>query len=192
MKQPEPISYATQYKMVVLDDPKQLIMNKGIQCIDGGTATINGKLEKFAVRYDNKPDLAAQIAAWQADWAAYKAWQAAEFARNVPGLVELRAATEAAYNEQSRYDAEFERMMSRGTGIAPRPINKALEMQASELAAQYPRAALYLRAKGYTSANNVDKYGAGKRAMELIAQGGDLDAAEAILKNWLPESAYND
>ena len=107
------------------------------------------------------------------------------------GLAELSKAQDAAYNEQHRYDNEFQRMMddeNNDGARSPRPLNKALIQNARDLAAKYPRAALYLKAQGYTLASNIDKYMAGQDAMKLIAAGGDLNEAEAILKNWCKNS----
>ena len=186
---PEPIKYETSYGYTVtLDDPNQLVIEQGYTCINGGKIKHNGKMVKLMVRYDNKPELAAKIKDWEAAWEQYETDKAAEFDRNVPGLDELRAAQDAAYNEQARYDAEFSRMMDTGHGISPKSVDTSLAEIASELAAEYPRAAMYLQAKDYTYANNHHKYGAGKDAMDLIAQGGSLEDAAEILENWLPES----
>jgi hypothetical protein len=74
MDAPKSIEYTTKdgYK-VVLSDAKQLIVAQGMPCIDGGQIKVNGKYTKLYVRYDNKPELAAEIAAWQAAWSAYNA-----------------------------------------------------------------------------------------------------------------------
>lgn len=71
MNRPDPIQYMTAYKTVTLDDPEQLITSGGYPCINGGLAKINGKAQPLYVRYDNKPELAAQIANWQTAWQAY-------------------------------------------------------------------------------------------------------------------------
>jgi len=191
MDKPKPVKYYVE-KMdhtVVLDDPKQLVVEQGHHCIDGGRVTHQGKTGRLMVCYDNKPGLAAEVATWKSAWEQWTAYKAAEFERNVPGLEALETAQGAAYNEQCRYDAEFARMMATGDGIGPEPVDKTLAAKASELARQYPRAAMYLRAQAFTYASNIDKYSAGKEAMELIAAGGSLEDAQEILKNWLPASA---
>jgi len=71
MNRPYPIQYATSYKTITLDDPKQLIVAGGYPCINGGTVSVNGKTQTLYVRYDNKPELAAEIANWQDAWQAY-------------------------------------------------------------------------------------------------------------------------
>lgn len=71
MNRPDPIQYTTAHKTVTVDDPKQLITAGGYPCIDGGTVRVNGKTQTLYVRYDNKPELAAQIANWQAAWQVY-------------------------------------------------------------------------------------------------------------------------
>lgn len=110
----------------------------------------------------------------------------------ISGLSELEEAQDAAYNEDCRYQIEFDRMMNNEYNDGakpPRPIDETLARKASYLAGQYPRAEVYLRAKSYTQSDNHHKYGAGKRAMELITSGGSLDEAEEILRNWLPEES---
>ena len=71
MNRPDPIQHTTTYKTITLDDPKQLITAGGFPCIDGGSVRINGKTQALYVRYDNKPELAAQIANWLASWQTY-------------------------------------------------------------------------------------------------------------------------
>ncbi len=111
------------------------------------------------------------------------------------GLNELRTAQDIAYNEEHRYNSEFEAMMSDdgndGTN-PPAPLNEQLRQNANVLAAQYPRAAMYLRAENYSYSNSVYQYSAGIKAMELIANGGSLDEARDILNNWLPKEAIWD
>lgn len=107
---------------------------------------------------------------------------------NVPGLDELRKAQDAAYNEDRQYSHQMDRMMDdeQNDGVnPPAPINQSLREIANNLAKQYPRAAVYLRAEGYTGASNFKKYGAGKDAMEIIATGGSIEDAKAILDNWM-------
>jgi len=108
-------------------------------------------------------------------------------ARNVPGLDELTKALDAAYNEDCRYDDQTNLMMDDEYNDGSRPpaaIDTSLRSYADQLSAQYPRAAVYIRAQGYTAASNFKKYGAGKAAMKLLAGGGSIEAAEAILSNW--------
>lgn len=71
MKRPNPIQYTTAHKTVILDDPEQLIVAGGYPCIHGGAVNVNGKTQTLYVRYDNKPELAAEIANWQAAWQTY-------------------------------------------------------------------------------------------------------------------------
>ena len=182
---PEPIKYETKYGTMVLSDGKQLGYYNGRPVVRCGEVTYKGVTRKLIVAYDDKPDLALMIEQWKAAWDAWKY-------RNVPGLNELRKAQDAAYDEQARYDAEFNRMMDTGSGIAPKPVDKSLAEKAKELAQKYPRAALYLVAERYTFAANHHKYSAGKDAMDLIAEGGSLGDAKSILDNWLPESAMWD
>ena len=106
---------------------------------------------------------------------------------NVPGLKELRKAQDAAANDNERYHRSFERMMDdEGNDGArpPRRIDESLAEKATRLATQYPRAAMYLQAEGFTYASAVAKYSAGKKAMELISTGGSIAEADEILRSW--------
>ncbi len=86
MNAPQAVEYTTTTgHKVVLSDKKQLIVEQGLPCIDGGYTKINGKSGRVVVRYDNKPELSAAIAKWQADLTAYEAWFA--------GLVETTKRT---------------------------------------------------------------------------------------------------
>ncbi len=69
----------------------------------------------------------------------------------------------------------------------PKPVDQSLRETATALAVEYPRAAAYLRAQGYLQSENINKYSAGKHAMELLVDGGNIEDAENILKNWLPK-----
>lgn len=74
MDTPKAIEYTTQDgHKVIVSSPSQLIVAKGLPCIDGGTVQHNGKMVKLLIRYDNKPALAAEIATWQSAWQAYNA-----------------------------------------------------------------------------------------------------------------------
>jgi len=75
---------------------------------------------------------------------------------------------------------------------APKPIDETLHEKADRLAIEYPRAAVYLKAKGYTYASNYHKTGAGREAMEIIATGGSIEDANKALENWLPEESMWD
>lgn len=105
----------------------------------------------------------------------------------VPGVHALRAA----YDGETAYQDAFERMMAdeQNDGVNPprRPASNS-----DELAAQYPRAVVYLRAEGYSCAAHDLKASAGRKAMNILASGGSIEDAENILSNWLPASvAWN-
>lgn len=187
MQKPEPIKYETEYKTVVVETPRDIKTVQGIEVLDGGIIFKNGKEMKFYIRIDNKPELSQQIADWKAAWASYNAYKAAEFAANVPGLEELEKAQDAASNEDYRYSEALERMMEDENGTSPAPRNQSLSTIARNLAIEYPRAAMYLKAKDYTLASNFRKYAAGQEAMEIIATGGTIEEAEKILNNWCNE-----
>jgi len=105
----------------------------------------------------------------------------------VPGLAKLRA-TRA---DEARYREEFERMMKDEGNDGVNPPTKPA-VSSSDLAAQFPRAALYLKAESYSCASNHHKASAGSKAVAILAEGGSEDEARAVLDNWLPESAYWD
>lgn len=191
MEQPKPLTYQTPYKTVVIEDPSGIKTMQGMKVLDGGIVVQNGKSVKLCVKIEGKPDLEAAVTEWMAEWDAYKSFKAAEFSANVPGLEELRKVQSDAYNDEHRYRVGFERMMEDefNDGVnPPAAINETLRSRANTMAVQFPRAAIYLRAKSYTQSDNVNKYSAGKKAMEIISMGGSIEEAQNILENWLPES----
>lgn len=103
---------------------------------------------------------------------------------NVPGLAELRKA----YANEENYREAFGRMMEDEQNDGARPP-KPVMIKSDDVAQQYPRAAMYIKAEAYSRASHYAKSSAGDKAMELIQQGGDLKEAQKILDNWLPESA---
>ncbi len=102
------------------------------------------------------------------------------------GLEELKNARERAYVEQARYDYEFETTIDVGRSIGSKPVDKAHENTAYELAEDFPLAKLYLRAESYTYSGDAYKCIAGKDAMEIIEKEGldGVDEATEILDNW--------
>lgn len=101
----------------------------------------------------------------------------------VPGISLLRAAMrgEAAYFEamQAMMDDEM------NDGVKA-PARQKLDLEA--IRAQYPRAALYAKADGYHDASHYAKSSAGKKAMELLENGGSTEDAEEILNGWHKDS----
>jgi len=98
-----------------------------------------------------------------------RAEAADELARNVPGLEQLRAAV----TDRNRYARQFSRMMedeNNDGGLPPKPARAS----ASELAAQYPIAAAYLKAESWENAAHDVKATAGKKAKDRIAAGEDF------------------
>lgn len=96
---PEPIRYETPYKVVILSELEQLIVKNGYPCIDAGYVEYEGNYVPFAVRYDNKPELAAQIDRWQSDWIAYNNWRNAEIDR-----VKATITTPTKYDDKAEND----------------------------------------------------------------------------------------
>lgn len=105
----------------------------------------------------------------------------------VPGISVLRQAYEA----DDSYHDDFRRAMeSEQRDGARMPKRPAEDIPALE--AQYPRAVLYLRAEAYSDASHHLKAVAGKKAMQLLRDGGNEADAEAILQNWLPAESIWD
>lgn len=184
---PQPLTYATgtSYGDVSIETLDGIKTVNGERMLDGGSCY---------VRISDKPDLAASVAAWEAEWQAYLAAKATQLEANVPGLDELRAAQEVAADEEARHYHAIERMMEdehNDGARPPRPLDETLRARAVMLAEQYPRAAIYLLAERYTRADNVNKVIAGREAMEVIATGGEIDAAKEILDNWSSKSMWD-
>jgi hypothetical protein len=184
MNKPEPIVYETPYKTVKIESLAQIKTIQGKEVVDGGMVKHNGKIVPFCITIDNKPDLVELIKKFREEWETYNAYKAAEFSQNVPGLEELENARTAAYNAEQHYQIQVDQAMEDGAPF-PKNIDPALQQKAAKLAADYPRAVVYLNAKGYTYSNNINKYSAGKKAMEMIATGATIEEAKAVLENWL-------
>lgn len=115
---------------------------------------------------------------------AAKEAAARRFAKNVPGLSELRNAR-SDYERQS--DA-FRRAIERGDGRYPSKPNGS---NAAALAKKYPRANAYLQAEAYSRASNDRKAAAGRKAMEAIAGGESYKKAiKRMEEEW--KKAAND
>jgi len=151
--------------------------------VDFGYQRIGGKPQRLRARVKGKPDLAAAIEQAKAADTATEEEEAATLDANVPGLEALRAARMG----EEEYQGAFQRMMeSEGNDGANPPRKPATSVKA--LAAQYPRAALYVRAEGYERASHWAKSKAGTEAMAIIAAGGDLADAASKLDNWLSDN----
>jgi len=145
-------------------------------------STHDGK--RIVLLADTRPDLAAQIAELrqaEADAADLRV-------RSLPGLGKLEAAQDAAEDERDRYQSGMHRMMDdehNDGARPPQPIDESLAANARQLAAQYPRAALYLRARRQAEsthwADNTGKGAAGRQAMEILATGGSIEDAQVAM-----------
>ena len=100
----------------------------------------------------------------------------------IPGLRELRAAYDAEEKYRSDCATALEDEMRDGVNI---PVAPRTDIDA--LAAQYPRANLYLKAEGYADASHYAKASAGRKAMTLLREGGTIEEAAAILDGWLSD-----
>ena len=98
----------------------------------------------------------------------------------IPGLRIL----ESAYQNQEKYFNEFSAAMedeyNDGISMPSKPTEDI-----DELVAKYPKASVYLEAKGYENSSNFRKASAGREAKELLENGGTIEDAKAILKNWI-------
>lgn len=100
-----------------------------------------------------------------------------------PGLEVLRAVV----NDEDRYARQFERMMDDENNDGARPP-RGVQVSYRDAAARYPRAALYIRAEGYSCASHWAKAKAGAEAMAILAAGGPEEEAAARLENWLSDN----
>ncbi|WP_418178354.1 hypothetical protein [Akkermansia sp.] len=110
--------------------------------------------------------------------------------RLFPGISELREIT-ARWNKA--WDKNRRAWDNIENNPAYSPINTAaIEAELNAARAKYPRAALALNATSYTLASHHSKIAAGKKALELLKNGGSLEEAQSILDNWLPQEAMWD
>jgi len=186
MEQPKPFECVNDHRTFFVKSPKEIKTVQGIECFDGGDIKVNGKSMRLMVRIDGKPEFSQKVADWRAEWATYDAWKREEFDRNVPGYRELEQASDAAAEVEYRYRSEVNRRMDdeQLSSFSPAKPDNAPAEKAAVLRTQYPRATVYLRAKRYTNSDNLNKYSAGKKAMEIIATGGSIEDAKYILDNW--------
>lgn len=94
----------------------------------------------------------------------------------IPGLAEREAAIE----DISKWDEEFERNWERGdsgVGLRPRP-----QYDLDAMRAEYPRAAAYLAAESMSLSPNYIKASAGQKALNKIINGEDHVQALADAK----------
>jgi len=147
---------------------------------DNGDGTIGLVISKQdAAKYGaeikaHKAEILAELRARAAAEKAEAERKAEEFRRNVPGLDELRAAI--AENERN-----YERQRKDIEMGAPR-IHTFKPIDINAIRAKYPAAAAYLKAESYAMASHYAKATAGKKAMEIIAAGGDYQQAIADME----------
>jgi hypothetical protein len=151
--------------------------------VDFGTICVDGKERRLIVKLDGRPALRQIVDAAIAAEAEAERRETERLAANVPGLEQLRAAIDA----EQQYRRGFNRMMEDedNDGVCP---PKHPVASSAELAKQFPRAAVYIRAESYSFANHWAKVKAGEEAMEIIGSGGVIDDAEAKLENWLADN----
>ncbi|AHG83103.1 phosphotransferase [Bibersteinia trehalosi USDA-ARS-USMARC-189] len=110
-----------------------------------------------------------------------------ELGARYEGITELRNAISSWDLYREKFQAAMEDEYNDGANMPKRP-NSNLE----ELHNKYPLASIYLKAESYTFSENHHKFSAGKKAMALLDNGGSAEEANAILDNWLPETALWD
>ena len=120
---------------------------------------------------DAHPEIAAQITAANDKYEQ-------DFVTRYPGIYDLVAARNDADYRYERLQREIES----GDGILS---NSQPDHDPADVAAQYPIAAAYLTICGYCDSNNLDKYGAGKWAVEQLESGADvIDTCDAMRQRW--------
>jgi hypothetical protein len=123
----------------------------------------------YPVREGAREMIAALSAERDARADAADATRAATLEVACPGLARLRAALDDA----DRYAEEFERMMEDEGNDGARPP-RPRRGDPTALAAEYPRAAAFLRMESWSySCNMSGKSGVGKRAMARLLAGED-------------------
>ena len=146
----------------------------------GEVFVVLDKESSLALRAHAKASWDQQIA----DIRAKKAEEAKALALAVPGIEELRHALDEHAHYHAEFAAAMEDEMRDGVNMPRRPASNIAELQA-----QYPRAALYLKAEDYSLASHYAKVAAGDKAMAILRNGGSIEDAQAVLDNWLPEEA---
>lgn len=107
--------------------------------------------------------------------------EAAEIRQNkidaIPGLNEIRDA----HNDLEDWNREFE--MSFENGCGGLGVRKMPEYDFDALNSRYPVAAAFLKAEAYELSLNDVKIAAGKKAIERIINGEDVESVIADMEN---------
>jgi len=118
------------------------------------------ELEEIKAR---KPEIMVELTA--------RATAAAKREANIAAIEGIDAII-SAQNAEEHYSRAFDRMMENESNDGARPPHKPT-VSSAEMINKYPRAAAYLQAEGWTMSSNLDKYCAGKKALERIINGED-------------------
>lgn len=103
--------------------------------------------------------------------------------KEIPGLAEIKKAVADLEKWHSEFNKSFERGCG-GLGVRPKP-----KYDLESMKKQYPRAAAYLRAEGYSLAANYAKVAAGRKALEKIINGDDPEITIKEMENeWTIEA----
>lgn len=100
--------------------------------------------------------------------------------RLFPGITLLKEA----HKNEIDYQKAFARMMDTESNDGVNPPRPP-KLNAEELSAQYPLAALYLKAESYACSSNYKKSSAGAQAKEILENGSPAIDAEQLLNNWI-------
>ena len=198
----KPVVEKITYKLTGDNVPAKLA---GKELEDGEPGIYDGKslvvfwcagVGKVSVAVDPRPDLQEKVEKYNEQKAALDAYEEAESIRktaelkaNVPGLEELEALNNFVVYDQVRYLEQFNRMMEdeHNDGVRhPKATDDDAEERLEAMREQFPRAALYLKAKyqaeGASWADNTGMRPAGRAAMEALASGASLDEAKALME----------
>jgi hypothetical protein len=108
----------------------------------------------------------------------------------IEGIKEI----ENARSEWEEYHYRFNKMMDDEFNDGANPPRKP-KSDINELRVKYPKAAAYLKAQGFMQSSNVDKYSAGKKALERIINGENYEIVIAEMESeWskaATEAAWN-
>lgn len=159
----------------VWDTTGSVVENGLLIC--GQTKTKAGKMVKLSLKIEGRQELQEMIVELQRLQVEAEEAKAARQAKidAIPGLAALKAAYSAV---SSTHDA-YERKSDYGYPAKEAAAWHKAEEEATKVRAQYPIAAAYLMAEGWTYAANDAKTAAGKKGMERIINGEDHETVIA-------------
>lgn len=161
---------------------------RGPASLKDGNVVVHDAGRKIIVTV--KPEDAADVKRVFESRDATKVAREQVLTQQVPGLAEVRAASEAHHVATSRYEAARETAQEHEDFRPVTPPSPALAERHAAVREQYPRAALYVKAENQATsgswADNTGKQAAGRKAMSLIRKGASLEEAKAALAERRP------